>query len=73
MTVFIGALLVTGFVLIVVGGQGAIILRIKELPSNINNNNQSKDIQKSNKKYLQSGILIIVGVIIILFVAFVLV
>lgn len=73
MTVFIGALLVTGFVLIVVGGQSAVLLRIKELPSNINNNNQSKDIQKSNKKYLQSGILIIVGVIIILFVAFVLV
>lgn len=72
MTVFIGALLVTGFVLIVVGGQSAVLLRIKELPSNINNN-QSKAIQKSNKKYLQAGIAIIVGIIIILFVAFVLV
>ena len=72
MTVFIGALLVTGFVLIVVGGQSAVLLRIKELPSNINNN-QSKAIQKSNKKYLQAGIAIIVGIIIILFVTFVLV
>lgn len=72
MTVFIGALLVTGFVLITVGGQNIVLLRIKELPSNINNN-QSKAIQKSNKKYLQAGITILVGVIIILLVAFVLV